>query len=114
MDIISQPESVHAAHSIRLDSTLTMNNIKLISFQEKAGAAVGQRVKAVGMVFFAEKKDLVVGRIYSMRRQHRNPKDKNCVEILDSFVRPKAVLNRDVASFLSPLFDQGKIINAEW
>ena len=86
---------------------------KTISFQEKNLAPVGERVRAVGMVFYGDKA-LEVGKTYRLRRQPNNPKDHNCIEIIDKFTRPKAVVNRDVALMLSPLIDAGKLENAEW
>jgi hypothetical protein len=49
--------------------------MKQISFQEKRDSPVGKRVRAVGMVFFGNE-DLIVEKMYSLRRQHMNPKDK--------------------------------------
>lgn len=92
-----------------------MELTKTISFQERDSAPVGKRVRAVGMVFYVYgKKDLDVGKMYRLRRQPNNPKDKNCIEIVDTFVKSKAVLNRDVALMLSPLLDSGMLQNAEW
>ncbi|KAK3701465.1 hypothetical protein QZH41_014545 [Actinostola sp. cb2023] len=86
--------------------------MKQISFQEKKDSPVGKRVRAVGMVYFRNE-DLIVGKMYSLKRQQMNPKDPNCVELVDRFQKPRAVLNRDVASMISPLLDENKIMNAE-
>jgi len=86
---------------------------KQVSFQEKEGSTVGQRVRAVGMVFYGND-DLTVGKVYGLRRNKANPKDKNCLEVIDQFRKPKAVINRDVSALISPLVDNNKIVYAEW
>jgi hypothetical protein len=55
-------------------------------FQERDIAPVGERVRAVPMVFH-RKKDLDVGKTYILRRQPNNTKDNNCIEIVDRFVK---------------------------
>jgi hypothetical protein len=52
-------------------------------------------------VYFTKKKDFDVGKTY--------------IEIVDRFVKSRAVVNRDVALMLSQLLlDNGKFQNAEW
>lgn len=86
---------------------------RLLCFQEKDGAPMGERVRAVGMIFFGNK-DLNVGEVYRLKRQRNNPKDIYCLEIIDKFSRPRAVINRNTAVLLSPLLDSKKLENAEW
>ncbi|KAK3736686.1 hypothetical protein QZH41_002264 [Actinostola sp. cb2023] len=54
--------------------------------QEKEGSTVGQWVRAVGMVFYGID-DLTVGKVYGLRRNKANPKDKNCLEFNLGFGR---------------------------
>lgn len=68
-----------------------MESIRKLSFQEKDGSTIGERVRAVGMVFY-KKKDLKVGQTYTLRRQKTNPRDEKCLEILDNFLKPKAAV----------------------
>ena len=84
----------------------------MISFKEKPNANVGKRVRAVGMCFFWNK-DLIMGEQYSLRRNYKNPKDKNCIEIKEGGIS-KAVVNRNIAALLAPLIDAGKIAQIEW
>lgn len=83
-----------------------------ITFQEKGESEKGRRVRAVGMKFYTGV-DLKLGITYTMRRRKDNKKDTNCLEIMDG-TRAKAVINRDVAKVLSPLFDKEKLCFAEW
>ena len=84
----------------------------MIIFREKAQALVGERVRAVGMCYF-DNTDLKVGKIYTLSRQPKHCKDPNCIEVRDH-IRPKAVINSNIAALLSPLMDIGKITHAEW
>ncbi|KXJ07160.1 hypothetical protein AC249_AIPGENE17310 [Exaiptasia diaphana] len=56
--------------------------------------------------------DLSVGKVYTLKRNKANKNDTNCLEIRE-VVRPRAVINREIAKLISPLLDNGKLHNAD-
>ena len=77
--------------------------------REKKNATVGERVRAVGMIFY-KRGDLEVGKVYCLRR-NPNLYDENCVEIVHNGC-VLATLNRNLAANIKNLILNG--LNERW
>lgn len=79
-----------------------------VTIKERDSATPGERVRAVGMCFYGNGRDLTTGREYKLGRNQMNPKDSSCIELKENG-QVKATINANISSLLAPLIDESTI-----